>query len=59
MFTVQGKEDLAVHPAEALQLQQLSTDGDLAVEHRELRILAGDRRVGPHRLRQHHLHRFG
>ena len=59
MLAVQRKEDVGVHPAEALQLQQLPADGDLAAEHRELRILAGDRGVGAHRLRQQHLHRLG
>ena len=59
VLTVQRQEDLGVHPAEALQLEQLPADGDLPAEHGELGVLAGDRGVGPHRLRQQHFHRLG
>ena len=58
MFAVQRQEDVGVHPAEALQLQHLSADRDLTAQHRELRILAGDRGVGAHGLGQQHLHRL-
>ena len=58
VLTVQRQEDLGVHPAEALQLQQLPADGDLPAQHRELRILARHRGVGADRLRQKHFHRF-
>ena len=58
MLTVQRQEDLGVHPAEALQLQQLPADGDLPAQHRELRILARHRGVGADRLRQQHFHRL-
>ena len=52
MFAVQRQEDVGVHPAEALQLEQLTTDGDLPAEHRELRIFPRDRGVGANSLRQ-------
>ena len=58
VFAVQRQEDVGVDPAEALQLQHLAADRDLAVQHRELRILAGHRGVGAHGLRQQHLHRL-
>ena len=58
VLTVQRQEDLGVHPAEALQFEQLPADRDLAAQHRELGVLAGDGGVGAHRLRQHHLHRL-
>ena len=59
MLTVQRQEHLVVHTAEALQGQQLTADGDLPVEHRELRILPRDSGVGAHRLGQQHLHGLG
>ena len=58
MFAVQRQEDLAIRPAEALQFEQLSSDGGLPAEHGEFRILAGYRGVGAHRLCQENLHRF-
>ena len=58
VFAVQGQVDVGVHPAQTLQLQQLATDRDLAAQHRELGILAGDRGVGAHGLGQQHLHRL-
>ncbi len=46
MFAVQRQEDLGVHPAEALQFEQLAADRHLAAQHRELGVLASDRGVG-------------
>ena len=59
VFAVQRQEHLRVHPAEPLQFEQLAADGGLSTQHRELRVLAGHRRVGAHRLRQQGLHRLG
>ena len=58
MFAVQRQVHIGVHPAQTLQLQHLPTDRDLAAQHRELRILAGDRGIGSHGLRQQHFHRL-
>ena len=58
MLTVQGEEDVGVHAAEALQFQQLTTDGYLPAQHRELRVLACHRGVCANRLRQKHFHRL-
>ncbi len=54
MFAVQGQEDVGVHPAEALQFQQLATDRDLSAQHREFGVLAGDHRVAPGGLPEQH-----
>lgn len=59
MLTVQGQEDVRVHPAQALQLQQLPADGHLPAQHGELRVLPGDRGVGAHRLGEQHVHHPG
>ena len=58
MLAVQRQEDVGVHAAEALQFQQLPTDGYLPTQHRELGILARHRGVGANRLRQKHFHRL-
>ena len=58
MLAVQGQEDLCVHPAEALQFEDLSTDGGLAAEHRELRTFPRHCGVGGNRLGQKHFHGF-
>ena len=59
VFAVQRQVDVGVHPAKALQLQHLPADRDLTAQHRELRVLAGDRGVGANRLGQQHFHRLG
>ncbi len=56
VFAVQRQEHLGVDPAQALQLEQLAANRDLAPQHRELRILARDSGIGTHGLRQHDLH---
>ena len=58
MFAVQRQEDIRVDPAEALHVDQLSADGDLSAQQRELGILPGDRRGDPHRMAQQHRHRL-
>ncbi|SHW43243.1 Uncharacterised protein [Mycobacteroides abscessus subsp. abscessus] len=58
MLTVQRQEDLRVHPAQTLQFQELAADRHLPGQHRELRTLACDGRVGFHRLTQQHFHRL-
>ena len=59
VLAVQREEHLGVDAAEALQLEQLAADGDLAAQHRELRALAGHRGIGPNRLRREDFHRLG
>ncbi len=59
MLAVQGQENVGVHATEALQLQHLAADRDLAVQHGELGVLPGDRRVSVHALCEQHLHRRG
>src|SRR5690606_39515314 len=45
VLAVHGQQNLVVHAAEALQLQHLAADGDLALHHTELLPGAGDRGI--------------
>src|SRR5438270_11619591 len=47
MRAVQWEKDLVVHSAETLQLQLLTADGDVALQHTELNALTCPRRVNP------------
>ena len=59
MFAVQRQEDLGVDAAESLQFEQLTPDGDLAAQHRELRVLPGHRGVGSECFCENDFHRLG
>ena len=59
VLTVQRQEDVGVHPAEALQVEQLAADRDPTAQHGEFAVLPRHGGIAAHRLRQQHLHRFG
>ena len=58
MRTMQRKEDVRIHPAEALKLDQLAANGDLPTENRELGVLSRYRGVGAYRMGQKDFHGF-